>query len=118
MIPSESDLIYTVIDQVHFGIEDQIDMFSTKDIALAERRRLIIGTGVDRMRQGLEVLRDFAVVDLGGSHRDGDGRNKWGKELLSSNRMSRCVEKFCTEWDFSNGVDGPKSCQLLGLRIM
>lgn len=97
MVPSESDLIYTIIDQVHFGTEDQVDIFSTKDIILAERRRLVIGIGIDWVRQGLEVLRGFGVVDLGGSHHGGDGRNERGKQLLSSNRMSRCVEKFCTE---------------------
>jgi len=76
MISSEPDLIYRVIDQMHLGIEDQVDMFSTKNIALAERRRLIVGDDIDRMRQRLEVFRSFGVVDLGGSHHGGEGRTR------------------------------------------
>jgi len=76
MISSEPYLINCIVDQMHLGIENQIDMFSTKDIALAERRRLIVGNGIDRMRQCFEVIRSFGVVDLGGSHHGGDGRTR------------------------------------------
>jgi hypothetical protein len=68
VIPREADLIDTIVDQMHLGIQYQIDMFSTKDITLAEGRRFFVMIVIDLTRQGLMVFGSLGVVDLRGSH--------------------------------------------------
>jgi hypothetical protein len=66
---------------MHLGIQYQIDMFSTKNIALAERRRFIVMIGIGRTRQGLEVFGSLGVVDLRESHDVGDSYPSSGVKL-------------------------------------
>jgi hypothetical protein len=68
VVSGETNLVDCIVHQMHLGIQDQVDMFSTKDIALAEGRRLIVIRGADGMRQNIEVFGCFGFVWLGESH--------------------------------------------------
>lgn len=93
MVPSEADLIDRIVDQMHLGVQNQIDMFSTEDIALAERRSFIVMIGIDRRRQGLEMFGSLGGVDLRGSHDVGDGYPSGGVKSAGNTVLTVIVDE-------------------------
>lgn len=101
MVASEAYLVNRIVDQVHLGIEDQVDMFGTKDVALAQGRSLIVAMGSDQMRQSIDVFWRFRIFEQR-SHGAWDGYAISGVKVadraLRHDLESAMYERPCVDW--------------------